>query len=146
MQLNMQAGGQSKTAFHLDNYQWHYRALLIFTPKSDYPAFQTQLAELESQKDGLCDRDLKLVSLVQNGKSYAEQTIISEPIAEQIRFQFAVEPEEFAVILVGKDGTQKHRYSHPILIEELLATIDAMPMRQYEMQHGNRPSTRMTVC
>lgn len=143
--MNMQTGVPSKTAFHLDNYQWHYRALLIFAPKADDPDFKSQIAELEEQEDGLSDRNLKLVYLVQNGSSCADQTMIAEPIAEQIRFQFAVEPEEFAVILVGKDGTQKHRYSHPISADELFAAIDSMPMRQYEMQQGDRSSAGLSV-
>lgn len=91
------------------------------------------MAQLQVETDGLRERDLKVVCWLQQGESYAEEMSIGETIAAQIRLQFAVEPEEFAVILVGKDGTQKHRYAHPITAEELLGAIDTMPMRQQEM-------------
>lgn len=129
---------KTETAFHLDDYQWHYRALLIFTPIEQHPHFQQQISLLEGEEDGLQERDLRLVYLLQDGESHVDQALIPETIANQIRLQFAVEPGEFAVILVGKDGTQKHRYSKPISPEELFAAIDAMPMRQYEMEHKNR--------
>jgi hypothetical protein len=125
-----------KSGFHLDNYQWHYRALLIFAPNADHPAFQEQNRLFQGESSGIQERDLKLVYLLQAGESTADQMPISETIAEQIRLQFAVEPDEFAAILVGKDGTQKHRYPQPISAEELFMAIDAMPMRQQEMQRS----------
>lgn len=135
MNISTNISTGTKSVFHLDHYQWHYRALLIFSPTQQYPAFQHQIELLQGQEDGLQERDLKLVYLFQDKESYADQKIIPHLIAAQIRFQFAVEPDEFAVILVGKDGTQKHRYPEPITAKELFETIDAMPMRQYEMQH-----------
>ncbi|MBD2025429.1 DUF4174 domain-containing protein [Leptolyngbya sp. FACHB-711] len=133
--MGMQIGTETKNSFHLDNYQWHYRALLIFSPTEQDSDFQEQIMLLRREQGGLQERELKLVYLFQDGESHADQTAISEPIAEQIRMQFAVEPDEFAVILVGKDGTQKHRYAKPISARELFGAVDAMAMRQYEMQH-----------
>ena len=36
--------------------------------------------------------------------------------------------------LIGKDGGVKRRWSDVVWIEDLFATIDAMPMRRYEMR------------
>lgn len=40
--------------------------------------------------------------------------------------------------LIGKDGGVKKRWSDAVLIEDLFAAIDAMPMRRYEMQQEKR--------
>ena len=42
--------------------------------------------------------------------------------------------------LIGKDGGVKKRWSDEVLIEDLFAAIDAMPMRRYEMQQEKRLS------
>ncbi|WP_190510597.1 DUF4174 domain-containing protein [Leptolyngbya sp. FACHB-321] len=59
---------------------------------------------------------------------------LSSASADRLRQQFGIPPEEFAVILVGKDGTEKQRSQTPVDLELLFRTIDAMPMRQQEMR------------
>lgn len=41
--------------------------------------------------------------------------------------------ERFAVLLVGKDGGEKHRWTTPVLMKEIFGLVDAMPMRRREM-------------
>ncbi len=41
----------------------------------------------------------------------------------------------FEVLLVGKDGRVKMRRFRPVPASEIIALIDAMPMRQEEMRH-----------
>ena len=41
-------------------------------------------------------------------------------------------------VLIGKDGGVKRRWSGPLNVGDLFQTIDAMPMRQYEMRTRSR--------
>jgi hypothetical protein len=43
-------------------------------------------------------------------------------------------PNDFAVLLVGKDGGVKLSSERPVLTENLSALIDTMPMRRREMK------------
>ena len=42
------------------------------------------------------------------------------------------------MILIGKDGGEKQRWSEPVEPQEFFQIIDAMPMRQDEMKHSPR--------
>lgn len=42
--------------------------------------------------------------------------------------------EPFLVVLVGKDGGEKHRTDTLLVPEELFAIVDAMPMRRAEIR------------
>jgi uncharacterized protein DUF4174 len=48
--------------------------------------------------------------------------------------RYGVEPGRFAAVLVGKDGTVKHRSGEPVDSWDLYAVIDEMPMRRREMR------------
>ena len=49
-------------------------------------------------------------------------------------------PGRFAAVLVGKDGTVKHRSGEPVEPEYLYALIDQMFMRRREMrERGGSP-------
>lgn len=44
------------------------------------------------------------------------------------------EAEEFAVVLIGRDGGEKFRSDDPVSVEELFSKIDEMPVRRREMR------------
>ena len=44
------------------------------------------------------------------------------------------EAEEFAVVLIGRDGGEKFRSDGPVSVEELFSKIDEMPVRRREMR------------
>jgi hypothetical protein len=104
----------------LATYRWKSRVLLVFAPRADAPALAEQRRFIEKQKAGVQERDLVVLELTSGAK------------AETLRRQFAVKPEEFRVILMGKDGGEKLRKSAPIAPDELFGLIDSMPMRQRE--------------
>ena len=88
----------------LSPFQWEKRVLVIFGSVSN-PAVSQQLAVLETEGDGLSDRDLLVLHM----------------------------GDGFEAVLVGKDGGVKLRRTAPVSATELFGTIDAMPMRQGEM-------------
>lgn len=129
------ASGHSQgVEFKLSDYQWQHRILLIFAPSTDSSQYRQQMQAWQADAAGTDDRDLKSVQILGTGESQVEGRSLSSASAERLRQQFGITPEEFAVILVGKDGTEKQRSQAPIDLAALFRTIDAMPMRQQEMR------------
>jgi hypothetical protein len=119
--------------FKLSDYQWQHRILLVFAPSIDSSQYRQQMQAWQAGAAGTNDRDLKLVQILGTGESKVDGRSLSSASADRLRQQFRITPEEFAVILVGKDGTEKQRSQTPIDLAMLFRTIDAMPMRQQEM-------------
>lgn len=122
------------TEFNLSDYQWRNRIVLVFAPSEQSPAYQQQLQQWKTHSDGIRDRDLKLIEVLGTGESRADGNLITQSSAERLRKQFGVAPKDFAVILVGKDGTEKQREQSPVAPTMLFRVIDAMPMRKQEMR------------
>lgn len=108
----------SNAELELESYRWENRVLILFgTPES--PALQEQRAILAKDPEGLSERDL---------------LILEPPSTESLQNRYRITPEEFTVILVGKDGGEKLRQDHPVTLGELFGLIDQMPMRRREMR------------
>ena len=120
--------------FKLSDDQWQHRILLVFTPSTDSSQYRQQMQAWQADVAGTDDRNLKLVQILGTGESQVDGRLLSSASAERLRQQFGITPEEFAVILVGKDGTEKQRSQTPVDLAMLFRTIDAMPMRQREMR------------
>lgn len=101
-------------------YRWKARVLLVFAPRANAPALVEQRRFAEKEKANFQDRDLVVLELTDGAK------------ADALRRQFGVKPEEFSVILIGKDGGEKLRKPVPVAPKELFDLIDSMPMRQRE--------------
>lgn len=109
------------------------RPLLIFAPKPDDPQLQIQIRSLNEHAAEMRDRDIVPIALPYNNPApTAAQLTPTE--AETVRRRFGVQPGDFTVVLIGKDGGAKLRSRKPLSMEKLKETIDAMPMRQDEMK------------
>ena len=107
-------------AANLEQYQWRSRPVVIFAPSEKDADYVRQIAMLEKSKADLENRDIIVLS-------------DTTPAASgQLRTQF--KPEGFEVILVGKDGGVKIRQKTPLTSEDLLSTIDRMPMRKANLR------------
>lgn len=114
----------------------HQRALLVFSNGNNQLA-EAQLNIAATHVDGFRDRDLLLVGLAGSNDA-VPSALLSAPDDAAARKRFDIKPGEFTVILIGKDGGEKLRSHQPISWEKLQSTIDAMPMRQDEMQRRKR--------
>jgi Domain of unknown function (DUF4174) len=124
---------QSEVTFDLSNQQWQHRVLLVFASSEQSPLYQQQQQAWQSRVEGMQERDLKRVEVLATGVSRVDGQPLSVASTDRLRHQFGVALEDFAVILIGKDGTEKQRFSQPVDLSEVFSTIDAMPMRQQEM-------------
>lgn len=123
---------QSEVTFNLSEQQWQHRLVLIFAPSERSPAYQQQMKAWEAHQAGWQERDLKLVEVLAVGASRVDGQSMTAASAARLRHQFGIDSDAFAVILIGKDGTEKQREQTPIEPTVLFRTIDAMPMRQQE--------------
>lgn len=115
---------------NLARYRWSNRLLLVFAPSAESVEYAEQQRLLEGSGPGFEERDLLTRTFFEDGSGEAVEA----------REAFGVGEEEFAAILVGKDGGEKVRYSEPVTLGELFGRIDAMPIRQREMhERGSGP-------
>ncbi len=117
----------------LDALHDRARPLLIFAPKPDDARLEIQIRTLLEHSAEAHDRDLVAIALPYRNPSPTDAQL-SPAKTEAARRRFHVSPEDFLVILIGKDGGAKFRSTKPVSIQELNAVIDAMPMRQDEIQ------------
>ena len=59
---------------------------------------------------------------------------LDRQMAISIREQFAVPPQDYTVVLVGKDGGVKLKRDEYVSLAAVFGLIDSMPMRQNEMR------------
>lgn len=116
----------------LADHAWEHRPVIVFAPSSQDSTYDKQQQIFETHRPGLDDRDI-VIYRVFDDQAEGPEGQLDERAAEALRKRFDPE-DEFSVILVGKDTTEKLRRADILEADELFSTIDAMPMRQREMQ------------
>jgi hypothetical protein len=112
---------------------WEKRVLLVFAPHEQDAGLRRQNAMLEAIGDGLIERDMIVIRAFADDRVSVDGEFHAQPASSFYR-RFEVDPGEFRVILVGKDGGIKLDRNLAVSGDELFALIDSMPMRRYEMQ------------
>jgi monofunctional biosynthetic peptidoglycan transglycosylase len=123
-------------AFDIADYRGRRRPLVVFASSAREPLFTRQLAALQAAEDGLADREMTLVIVLDQGESYVGSRILSAAEKATLRERFGAVGVKggFAVHLVGKDGGVKRVSTSPLEITDLFAQIDKMPMRIREVR------------
>ena len=116
----------------MEPYVGRRRPLLLFASTGTDPHLRAMRADLAARGDGFEDRDMVLVEVIPDAPRAGSRGL-TEGQAAELRRQYRVEPDEFAVILVGKDGGIKLRDDKPVPVEAIFQLIDQMPMRRQEM-------------
>lgn len=118
--------------FTLDRYQWRNRILVVSAPSDDDPDLKAQLHELASTRREFADRDMLLVTLLEDGASSADGRELTSAEVAAARAALRIDSGSFALRLVGKDGSVKLSRFAATPMTEIYALIDSMPMRQRE--------------
>jgi hypothetical protein len=131
---------QTATAMDVDveHFQWKKRLLLVFAAENSHPHYQSLANEIFYRQADVNDRDLVVFEILESGTSRMNGRPIEPQKAASIRKQFGIAPDEFTVILVGKDGGIKLKRNDQVRLEEIFRLIDSMPMRQEEMRLRSR--------
>jgi hypothetical protein len=112
----------------IEAYRGNYRVLVVFTPDELNEAYRTQHQYLTTHQGGVMERDLKVVH------SFASAEGVPNEEGMRLREAYNLPADGFYMLLIGKDGTVKERYSQPTEMEAIFSLIDSMPMRQEEMR------------
>jgi hypothetical protein len=119
---------------NLEELKWENRVLLIFAPGGNDDTLERQLVAFREAEPALKERDLVVFILPAGEHGSCEGNALPEGRAQALRDDFGVPDDEFAVVLVGKDGGEKKRWQGYAPVPEIKDVIDAMPMRKREMQ------------
>ena len=122
--------------FALQQYQWRNRVLVVSAPNADDSKPREQLAELAATSHEFADRDMVLVTLLDNADSMADGCKLTGAEVAAARTDLGIRPGAFVLKLIGKDGSVKLTTSSPTSMQEVYALIDSMPMRQREISEG----------
>ena len=116
------------------------RPLLVFAPAEDDPRYVKQRHALQDRlaAAGMIDRTIVVVAAFEAGPGREGDAPIAEAAAATLRRTYKVGRGEFAAVLVGKDGGEKHRWAEPVAAQEVFGKVDAMPMRQQEVRDKHR--------
>ncbi|MEM9205414.1 MAG: DUF4174 domain-containing protein [Pseudomonadota bacterium] len=120
----------------LEQFKWSNRPIVIFTPAADDLRMVEQRALFINEINGLKDRDIVVTAVVGSERAMSELGPQPAASAEEFRARFNVAEDDFAVVLVGKDGGEKFRAGVTVPAPLLFEIIDQMPMRQREMRDG----------
>ncbi len=115
-----------------------FRPLLLFAANPEDPSLLAQLHRLKDFGAGLHERDVLVIAVPFRNPSSTETSLTAED-AMAARRRFDIGPDQFVVLLIGKDGGEKMRSTKPLSFEKLRDTIDAMPMRKDEMERHAKP-------
>ena len=121
------------TSFSLDQHRWKKRIIVVNARDANDPGLSRLLDELAAANEEFTDRDLLLVTLLKNGKSTVGDQALSTASAAALRKDLEIDPDVFALRLIGKDGTVKLSEESAVPLADIYALIDTMPMRQNEM-------------
>lgn len=129
---------QNSTPLNLSDYKWENRLLLVFSPNTYNSEFRALNNMIQDHQKGFKERDLKVFySLTDYGAAF-KGTLMEQESSEKLSNQFNISENEFTVLLIGKDGTEKLRVNQALSHKKLFEEIDAMPMRKLEMKQNGK--------
>lgn len=124
-------------AIQISEYEWKKRPLLVFAASHDDPRLQEIMNALHQRTCDIEDRDMVLGVIIKHGPSRLDGSIISKKDASDLRGHYGIDHDQFAVLLIGKDGGVKYRLHAIPDLDDIFNLIDGMPMRRNEMQQRN---------
>lgn len=118
-------------------YKWKHRVLLVISNDTNTKAFQEQIEELSSNLNALNERKLMVYQVTPD--SLKQGFDRNSPFVSNKKWyrMYADKKKPLEIVLFGLDGSKKLHTEKLLTIEQLLTTIDAMPMRQSEMRRNN---------
>jgi hypothetical protein len=133
LQLDNVRAYSANGSFTLDQYQWKKRALVVNAAAEDDSNLEQQWAAVASAAEDFADRDMVLVTLLDDGVSLAGDRQLTDSEADTVRSTLGIDARDFAVKLVGKDGSVKLSKEAVTSMDEIFSLIDTMPMRRREI-------------
>jgi NADH dehydrogenase [ubiquinone] 1 alpha subcomplex assembly factor 1 len=136
LQLSSIQAYSADAPFALKQYQWKKRVLVINAPTEEDKNVMEQQHEVALVPEDFADRDMVLVTLLDNAVSTAGDRELTTEETLAARATLGIIPGSFALRLIGKDGSVKLSGEKATSMTEIFALIDTMPMRQNSLRNG----------
>ena len=126
----------SKQSVVLQRLLDKYRPVLVFgTNSEDSKVIKQRHSWVGALPEaGIKDRDLIVVEVLGQGAGKVGVESLNAGEADELRSVFSVAGNDFAVVLIGRDGEEKCRWVEPVSAQEIFGKVDGMPMRVREVQ------------
>ena len=131
-------GYSMSNAQQLDQHQWKDRVIIIFAPDSNDLLLQDQLKLFSGKDSEIVDRDLVIYQITPDNGSSSHKSVLDKVAIQELYNQFKIKNDEFALLLIGKDGGKKFHSNELTAPKVLFNLIDSMPMRQSEMRRKKK--------
>lgn len=103
----------SPVPFRLDDVRGQRPVILVFAPSERSPAYENQITLLE--QDDLARRaNAAIVLVLDEGSSTADGSRLDASSEDELRTSFGVDAGDFLVVLIGRDGKERHRDDTPL--------------------------------
>lgn len=122
----------AQAAFSLEQYRWTNRVLVVSARSENDEEMKEQLNAVRASAQEFADRDMVLVTLLDDSGSAAGDEELTDRETAETRAALKIEPDSFAVRLIGKDGAVKLSSDTATAMTQIYALIDTMPMRKQE--------------
>ena len=117
----------------LSAYRDKNRVLVVFASSPQDAAYQEQTRLWQGEKAGFEDRQIVVTPVFAGAKGAPPK--VQEPLLPLMK-KYGIGPDDFAVVLIGKDGHDAYRAAKPTAAPAIYAVIDAMPMRRTEVKRA----------
>lgn len=110
------------------------RLLLIFAPDENNKQLQDQYAQLQHDMDQLDSQDVDVLYVVGDHMVKLPPPDLKTVSGDELRKHYHVDATGFRVVLVGKDGWEKSRWSEPTPAKMILNHAQDMPRPKSETE------------
>ncbi|MAI67049.1 MAG: hypothetical protein CMJ26_04140 [Phycisphaerae bacterium] len=125
---------QSRSWF--EEHRWSYRVLIL---TGDNEIVNAQLELFSTLDAELANRNLLIINS-NDSTIFFGNNIVGVPNTRGTMKRFGLDENQYEMVLIGKDGGVKRRYSNIVDPQVIFDIIDAMPMRMREMQSNDSAS------
>ncbi len=119
----------------MKSHQWEDRVLIVMTTDSTLTEFKQQLQLFEAKKEGIQERKLKIYLATPDAYKLWNTDDVNWIQSDALYQTYKDREADLEHLLIGLDGTYKHRWTRVVDTLLLFVTIDTMPMRQTELKH-----------
>jgi hypothetical protein len=103
------------------------RLLLIFAPDENNKQLQDQYAQLQRDMDQMDAQDVDVLYVIGDHTVKLPPPDMKTVSGDELRKHYHVDANGFRVVLVGKDGWEKSRWSEPTPAKMILNHAQDMP-------------------
>ena len=118
--------------FDLDQVRWVNRILVVAADSQQQRDLLTMASDAKAHSCQFSNRDLRMLLVVAGSSVFFDGKAVAATSASRLIAQLGLPDEEFAMLLIGKDGGIKQRWRSAVPVQEIFAVIDGMPMRRSE--------------